>query len=249
MSKIIIFLTLLSFLIFPVITQASVVPIGTAADATLAFDDLSSYISATQQTDSFMMGAQSSQVNNGLLSGNNPISAVMNDPIFINSSLDAENSDVDFEYVRYFFEVNLNNASADSTAEFVFDYRISQQVSASASDPLVDDAFVDSAFALLDDTNQEFLFRTISSELNTGPQTSNDSGTFSFLLNAGESLSFGGYYESNLYSFGEAAFSALTNAELTLSSVNITTNNVSAPGHLALMFMFSSLMLVKRRRA
>lgn len=241
-------LGLLSILLLPTITQASILPLSTTADASVAFCDVSSFIFDTQQADSFAIGTQRSEVNDGVVIGDNPVSAVLSDPIFINSSLGAQNTDVDFEYVRYFFDVNLSNSSADSTAEFVFDYRIFQQVSASASDPFADDAFADSTITLFDDNNLAFLFSSVSSDINMGAQTVTDSGTFSFLLNPGESLSFGGFYESNLYSFGDAAFFALTNTELALSAVNMATNEVSEPGHLALMFMFSALMLANRRR-
>ncbi|ABG39366.1 hypothetical protein Patl_0838 [Paraglaciecola sp. T6c] len=241
-------LGLLSILLLPTVTQASILPLGTTADATVAFDDVSSFILDTQQTDRFSIGAQSSQMNDGVVTGDNPVSAVLNDPIFINSSLGAQNTDVDFEYVRYFFDVNLSNSSADSTAEFVFDYRIFQQVSASASDPFVDDAFADSTITLFNDNNLAFLFSSVSSDINMGAQTVTDSGTFSFLLDPGESLSFGGFYESNVYSFGEAAFSSLTNAELVLTTVNETTNNVSEPTGFALTFIFASLAMGYRRQ-
>ncbi|MEP1448957.1 MAG: hypothetical protein ABJK37_22830 [Paraglaciecola sp.] len=240
---------LLSFLIFPTVSQAGLIPSNITVTATVAFDDISSFILDTQQADSFRIGTQGSQVNDGLITGNNPVNGSLNESIVISSTLGAQNINVDFEYVRYFFDVNLSNTAADNTAEFVFDYGIFQQVSTAVSDPFTDDAFADSAIALFDNNNLEFVFSAISSDINPGPQTVAKSGTFSFLLNPGESLSFGGYYESNLYSFGDAAFSSLTSIELALTAVNMTINEVSEPSSFTLTFMLASLAMGYRRKA
>ena len=235
---------------FSTVSLANVVslPTGVEVNASISFDEINSQLFDTQQADSFGLGIASSDVDNAVVTGSNPIAGSMLSALFIDSALSAQNSEIDFEYVSYFFDVTLTNSLLSDSVEFLFDFEFMQQVNATANENIGADAFADSTLSIVDNNNAELLFSSVLSDLNNGPVSFSDQFDFSFILAPSESLTFSGMFEANLFSFDESAFSVLTEGQLSLSAVNVIGDNVavSAPSGFYVLLIASMAVLVRR---
>lgn len=220
---------------------------GLSAEGTITYDEVSSVVIDTQQSDSFALGAESSSVNNGLVNGMNPITGSLVSSLSFNSDLSAQNSDIDFEYVSYFFDLTLSNNLVSDAVEYVFNFDFFHQVEATANLAQGDDAFVDSSISLFDQNNVELVFSSISSDLNNGPFSLSDNLQFSTTLAAGESATFSGLFEANLFSFGESSFNVLSQGNVSLMAANILSTDIPEPGAASLALLSCALMLTMRR--
>ena len=236
--------------LLPFLTPAWAAPVMPSAEleatGSIAFDTATSLITATRQDDNFTVEGMSTDVNNGTVVGFNPLSGSLGSDLTMTSMLSAENTDIDFDFVRYDFDFFFKNKTTNSTAAVTFKYDIAYTLSASARS-MDDDAFADATFALFDSNNTEQLFSSYFTELNTGLQTSTDNGQIRFSLNPGDTISFSGFYEANLYTLGNADFSVFTDATFSLSSVEFNRISVSEPTTVAMFFLCSAIAMLRRR--
>ena len=237
---------MISALLFPTLSSASIMslPTGVEAQGSIEFDEINSFGASASQNDTFGIGTNTSSVTDTIVTGDNPVTGSMVAPMSFDLSLSAANTDVDFEYYAYMFDVTLSNNLLSDTVEFFFSFDFFQQAEANANDLFLDDAFVDTSLSLTDNLGSAMLFSSLGSDLNNGVSSLSDSFDFSFVLAAGESLTFSGLIELNAYAFGETDFDLLTSGQLALTDLSVT--RVAEPSLLAL-FAMSCLLLTRRR--
>ncbi|MDU0356284.1 hypothetical protein RS130_22485 [Paraglaciecola aquimarina] len=233
-------------MILPIgVAQAIVIPTGVSVEGTVHFDDLGSYVDLTTQNDGMGAGSTSSAITDANVTGDNPISSQLTDPLFIRSSLSAENLDIDFEFVSYFFEVTLENNLANTT-EFFFTFSYSQQADATANDSVGGDAFVDSNIELEDELGSSLVSSYLASNLNDGLQIFTDSLDFSFVVGASEQLTFSGLVDLVTYSYDVSEFSLVTDVSLALTKVETRATDVPEPAVWS-FFLLAGMLMMRNR--
>lgn len=230
------------------VVQAGVIPVGVSVQGEVGFDDVNSYVGGTSQSDVMGVGVKSSSVNDGVVTGDNPVSDQLTNPLFVNANLSSNNQEVDFEYVSYSFDVLIENNMA-SDAEFFFTFDYYQDLSVNGDEQNFDDVSIDSYVALFDDLGDEITSSYAYSDLVDGPSSNTGSVNFSFNVAAGEQLSFGGFLDMNAYAFGDSGigFSALTDFSLSLTEVKYQSKDVPAPAMWS-VFLIAGFMMVTRKK-
>ncbi|MCF2948040.1 PEP-CTERM sorting domain-containing protein [Paraglaciecola aquimarina] len=221
--------------------NAIVIPAGVSIEGTVSFDDSSSFVFDAVQDDSMGIGTSISSITGGSAAPTNSISQQLTDPLFINSNLSASNVDVDFDFVSYFFSVDLVNNLANEV-EFFFSFELEQTASVNG-----DDAGILSEINLTDDFG-DAIFSSEFELYSDDSQVNSEFVNFSFLLGAGESLTFDGLVDLTVFNYDTSNFSLLTEASLSLTSLVQNSTDVSAPGTLSVLLSVGLMGLGFRRR-
>ncbi|MGJ8682101.1 hypothetical protein [Paraglaciecola sp.] len=223
--------------------NAIVIPADVSVQGTVGFDDVNSYVGGTSQSDSMGAGGNSSSVNDGIVTGDNPVTDQLTNPLFVNANLSATNQEVDFDFFSYSFEVLIENNMA-TDAEFFFTFDYSQNLTANG-----DDAGVSSSISLFDDMDDEIILSNVDADSFFGPlsDSKSDSVDFSFNVASGSQLSFGGSLDLTMFAYGTSSFSALTDFSLSLTKVKYQSTDVPAPAMLS-AFLIAALMMLRRKK-
>lgn len=221
-------------------------PSGLSVNGSIEYDEASSFIVDATQEDIFGIGADASFVDNGTVTGSNPISGNVNDVLFVSSALNGVDTEIDFDYARYDFDVTIDNMLA-AAVDIVFSFEYSMFAFAEVEDVTVDDAIADALFSI-DDMGGNIFEASVTSNLNQAPET--DDGTFEFTMSvaSGDSLAFSGFFESTVFSTGTSFVDSINFANLSILDVTVNEPIAASTPATASLLILSALGLLRLRR-